>query len=73
MALLALEKAPFFAIFSTTRNSASTLAAGGAGTGFVVGQAFQPDIPNVRLESLTYKERQAGKPDLLKRDDEHHV
>ena len=30
------------------------LAAGGAGTGFVVGQAFQPDIPNVRLESLTY-------------------
>jgi len=24
-----------------------------AGTGMVVGQAFRPDIPNVRLESLT--------------------
>ena len=64
MALLALEKAPLFAIFSTIRNRASTLAAGGAGTGFVVGQAGKPDLLN---------ERQAGKPDLLKRDDEHHV
>jgi len=26
----------------------------GAGTGFLVGQAFQPDTPDVRLESLTY-------------------
>ena len=26
----------------------------GASTGFLVGQAFQPDIPDVRLESLTY-------------------
>jgi transposase len=54
MALLPLEKPPVSAIFSTTRNRARTLAAQGAGTGFVVGQAFQPDIPNVRLESLTY-------------------
>ena len=54
MALLAIEKAPLFAIFSTIRNRARTLAAGGAGTGVVVGQAFQPDIPNVGLESLTY-------------------
>ena len=51
--------------FSTTRNRARTLAAQGAGTGFVVGQAFQPDIPNVRLESLTYSKnvRLGGRKD----------
>ena len=48
MALLALENAPFSAIFTTTSNRARTHAAQGPGAGSVVGQAFQPDIPNVR-------------------------
>ena len=38
---------------TTTRNMAITIAAR-AGTCIVVGQAFQPDVRNVRLESLTY-------------------
>ena len=42
----------------------------GAGSGIIVGQAFQPDIPDVRLERLTYLRNvrlaSAGKPDLLK-------
>jgi hypothetical protein len=34
----------------------------GARIGFVVDQAFQPDIPNVRLESLTYSKGGAVAP-----------
>jgi hypothetical protein len=44
MALPGLEKAPFSAIFSSLTRA--------AGTGFLVGQAVQRDIPDVRLESL---------------------
>ena len=40
------EKAPFSAIFCSPIQ--------GAGTGFLVAQAFQPDISDVRLESLIY-------------------
>jgi hypothetical protein len=48
------KSAIFRHFFQRSENRASTLAAGGAGTGFVLGQGFQPDIQNVRLESLTY-------------------
>jgi hypothetical protein len=46
MALLPLEKPPLFAIFCLPNLS--------EGTGFVLGQAFKPDIPNVGQESPTY-------------------
>jgi hypothetical protein len=53
MALSPLKKAPFSAIFFQ-RPETGLIAALGPGTGNVVGQAFQRDISNVRLESLTY-------------------
>jgi hypothetical protein len=49
MALWALEKAPFSAIFQ--RPETGLIAALGPGTDNVEGQAFQPDISNVRLEA----------------------
>ncbi len=54
MALLALEKPPFPPFFPSPTK--------GPGTGFVVREAFQSDIPNVRLESLTYPKGGAVAP-----------
>jgi hypothetical protein len=42
-----------------TRHTGKTLAALG-GTCIAVGQAFQPDISTVNLESLTYEKSNSG-------------